>query len=1659
MVNRWFSLSAKFCSWAFAAAILTACGGGGGSDSSSGGGFLGPEPDPIYALTLETFNAAGEPSTSLSRSNPLTVVATLTRDGDAASGESVTLSTTIGTVAPDNGSVLTEADGSAVFTLTYSGVEGTGQINASYSDGTASTSATKSLESVNEGSPFILELATSSPAGAITRTFSQDAPLTVTVTLSEVSGELLIPAGDRLISLTTTIGNISPNNGSTLTDSAGVATFTLNADAALGAGVIVTKFDDGIDILAYQQTVEAVTTSNDYALTIANVSNGGVVTPSEPVVITLQLTSTDTVESPIGNQIINLNTDLGTVDPANGSARTDSSGTAVFSIAYNNIVGAGTVTATYDAPDSPLAVSTAIAASSPTASRSLIITTTDAAGAATNQFGANTPLTVNVAIVNAAGSVEDIDNELITLNSTIGELNPANGQALTIDGVASFELSFNGDVGGGQLTAEWNADTTTVQLQRNIQAIVDNPYTVSLTKSAGDLTINNPVTLTATVLDGNGDPVIDEIVELTSTLGTLSTDSGLTNNAGEAVFTLSYNGAGAGTATATATSVEGSFQNTVNINAVNEPPPYVISIESITNPNGIATDSFSDIAPLTVLIKLTDADGVTAVAGEVVNLDTSIGTISDPALGSRTTDSNGEAVFTVTNDQGLSGAGTITASYDSNVGAVSARRNVQAAIADDVYTIEITAVTNNGIIANGNPVTITVQLSSTDSNYPISNQIIDASTTVGVIQSSSGLRTDANGIATFEVAAGTFVEAGTVTVNYFDAPNGSVSDTTNLAVEVSTIGFNLQIDTRTPTGDVSNQFSAITPLIVTVSIVDDTGAVQDIDGEPISLTTLNGIITPQSGATPNTGSALTIDGTAEFVLAFDGTYGATVITAQYEAELPYYLRASKDVEAIAENPYVVTVTTSAGDLTINNPLTLTATVLDGNGDPVINEVVQLTSTLGTLSTDSGLTNNAGEAVFTLSYNGAGAGTATATATSVEGSFQNTVNINAVNEPPPYVISITAMTDEAGNATSEYSFNEPLTVVATLTDGTNPLVNRVVSLDLDGIAGVITPQNGSTLTDDDGKATFTLSYNDQTGAGTVAATFAGPLATVSDSANVEAVVEALLLGSLDDTATFIDGAIRALPSNDVSYLGSVELLFAVANSAGELVSTVENIRIESACLLNGFASLDSGLDAQTIDGRLSVTYTADAACEDRDDTLTATLVQPGISTPQTASVTLTIGAAPAANERFITFIDATPLNIALKGTGGGTTLSESSLVTFEVRDGSGNPVAGETVDFELSTTVGGIDLVDTVATTNANGQVNATLLAGVIATSVRVIATIERSPADMTDNPISVVSDVLSISSGIAAQARFSIAAEVLNPPNAAIVDGVEVAISISAFDRFGNPVPDGTAITFTAECGGIGTAGPTGACQTITGRCSTSWTSQPGAARTCPANRVTILAHATGEEAFTDQDGDGYYTTSPNEPFVDNTEAYRDDDESGNYDLGEFFIDSDTNGVWNDQTPSDTATGIFNGLACQVDSTDCSTQLVSVFDSVVLVAGPSDSSDLFGTLFTAAGTPLSPIGTLAPDSLTAGSYVIALADIDLNVPPLGTVISAEGNGECEVTSDSYTVPNLSAPFPILAGITIRSEPDDPSTDDYVEITWSIPDGTGNVTQITFDCIP
>ena len=601
-----------------------------------------------------------------------------------------------------------------------------------------------------------------------------------------------------------------------------------------------------------------------------------------------------------------------------------------------------------------------------------------------------------------------------------------------------------------------------------------------------------------------------------------------------------------------------------------------------------------------------------------------------------------------------------------------------------------------------------------------------------------------------------------------------------------------------------------------------------------------------------------------------------------------------------------------------------------------------------------------------------------------------------------------------------------------------------------------------LTNANGQATFQLTYAGTTGAGTLIARYDGVAGTVSDEASFEAVITPFEIGSLDDNGDFIDGAVRVEPSSNIGYQGSAELLIAIGDSVGQRVVSTQSVRLESACLLNGFSSLNSGSVIELTDGVGSTTYTAGDACSGVSDEITATLIQAGNNNPAAASVTLDISAAPAADERFLTFVSATPSTIALAGTGGGSSLEERAQVVFEVRDGSGNHVAGQQVDFELSRAVGGVQLSDTNAVTDANGQVAATVISGSVATPVRVIATTERSPADAVANLVSVISDSLTISSGIVTQARFALSADVLNPAAAAVVDGTSISLIVSAFDRFGNTVPNGTAVSFTSECGGVVNTAqsglPVGSCEIIDGGCTIEWRAQPAAATVCPDNRVTIMAHALGEEAFVDTNANGFFDTG--ETFTDNSEAFRDDNESTSYELGEFFIDLDNDGAFATATPvANAPAGLFNGVACNSDGTVCSDELISIYANLEIIAGPKDASALQISVEDAGGTPL----TEGVDPMDPGSYIILVSDLDGNLPPLGTEVSAEGTGECEVVSPPASTPNSSEVASFAAGVSvIASGPNDADTDDRITVNVTIPTsvgGSGNTQTLSFACNP
>ena len=149
------------------------------------------------------------------------------------------------------------------------------------------------------------------------------------------------------------------------------------------------------------------------------------------------------------------------------------------------------------------------------------------------------------------------------------------------------------------------------------------------------------------------------------------------------------------------------------------------------------------------------------------------------------------------------------------------------------------------------------------------------------------------------------------------------------------------------------------------------------------------------------------------------------------------------------------------------------------------------------------------------------------------------------------------------------------------------------------------------------------------------------------------------------------------------------------------------------------------------------------------------------------------------------------------------------------DTNGNPVNNQEVDFALSTQTGGITLIPSRASTNNLGLVQTVVNSGTVSTTVRVEATVVDS-----EPTISSQSSVLVVSTGIPDQDSFSLSADVLNPEGWNR-DGTEVQVTARLADAFNNPVPDGTAVSFTTEGGAIDPS-----CVTTNGGCTVTWRSQ-----------------------------------------------------------------------------------------------------------------------------------------------------------------------------------------------------------------------------------------
>jgi hypothetical protein len=981
-------------------------------------------------------------------------------------------------------------------------------------------------------------------------------------------------------------------------------------------------------------------------------------------------------------------------------------------------------------------------------------------------------------------------------------------------------------------------------------------------------------------------------------------------------------------------------------------------------------------------------------------------------------------------------------------------------------------------------INVTLEDTSGSTATPIVNEPVSLISTVGTVSPSNGTSlTDEAGVAAFEISFSGQAGAGVVTVTYV-SPDGPVTSTLNVEALDVPISHAMTVVSQTQGGSSTSMFSRRSPLVVIATITETVnGVTSGLSGEIVSLATDVGNVDPSNG------SALTdANGEATFTISFSDVVGAGSID----------ISATVDGDSLAETinvqaedeglPFQLQIVTKDGTgatsslLSASSPLVIEATLqeIDGsNLTPLEGESVSITATLGSVDPANGskLTDSSGIATFQLTFDEVvGAGTLTATYEADLGSVITSANIEAVgaSSNPPYSIAISLKDAIAGSATDEFSSSTPLKVEVSLTEGATGLPNQLVVLS--SSIGVVTPTNLSALTDATGLAIFEIAFNGVTGAGTIEATYTAAEGTVTATANAVAVLPTLKLGYLD--AGVYSPGIRLLPTTEISYQGSAAIFLQVIDENDRVVTTDEEVAISSSCIDTASSSLSSPSPVTTTAGAISLTYTATANCVGTDE-ITATLIQAGQATEITASATLTI---QDPGERFITYTRVDKKTIALAGTGGGTNLAERSQVTFTVADIGGTPVEGHEVSFELSTDIGGVELIGLTGFTDANGEVTATIRSGRVATVVRVIATIESSPGVEA----SVVSDELTITGGLPDQNSISLSAETLSIATAWDTDGVTTTISVHMADRFNNPVPDGTAANFRTEYGTI-----EGSCTTVAGTCSVLWTSQdpreplfnpdevktisetcglysapgpcPGSSPYTRGGRSTILVTAVGEETFIDANGDGYFDDGEN--FEELGEAFRDDNEDGVYNPSELFcasnpanarciagseedfLDYDGSG---DYTEALTVDPLYNGLACPEGETYCSRDLILVRDQLPLILSPTDAIEI-------AMVDLS--GPTRVTGVESGKvYAIYFSDAHNNRPATGAEIVLEAEGGCTIPGQTeFTVPNSSAEGAYGIGLNVMlkaGDLPDPPHQIIVRITNS---SGGNTLQRNFSC--
>lgn len=492
-------------------------------------------------------------------------------------------------------------------------------------------------------------------------------------------------------------------------------------------------------------------------------------------------------------------------------------------------------------------------------------------------------------------------------------------------------------------------------------------------------------------------------------------------------------------------------------------------------------------------------------------------------------------------------------------------------------------------------------------------------------------------------------------------------------------------------------------------------------------------------------------------------------------------------------------------------------------------------------------------------------------------------ISTTSNTPSITLSLI---NASGSTVTNMVVGTSYTLVATATQTGGVAANVVVTFTAGSLAA-LTPSTGTALTNSAGVATMVI----------VPSTAGASTATASATVNKITTTAATSTTAATTTTTTV--AVTGSSNYAVSTLGAsgtpaVVTLSALTATSGSTLGTSltsgSSTTLSLTVYNNGVAPTTPASVAFTTTcgqvsptpatstggGAVSATYSsvnADGSLCQGSPAATVTATTSGV----TSQVSMFVSAPTTGS---VSFISASPTQMYLSGAGA----TSQATLTFKARSTTGAVLANWPIDLTLTGNPGGVtfgtqgNTALVAGTTDASGLVTVSVFAGGTPGPVTIQATWNANAAIYT------TSNSFSVASGPPQQRAMTLS---MTNPN---IEGWNVAgsttqLTVRIADANGNAVPNGTVVNFVSSGGQINSTCTTALVATFS-QCSVNFSSQ----NPRPTNgRVAVLAYLEGIKNYTDTNANNQYDAGT-DTLSDQGDAYRDDNENGVYDSGEFVV-------------------------------------------------------------------------------------------------------------------------------------------------------------------------